>query len=263
MENLSLGLNQLQAAKYEHLSDHVCDWSTNPRPFSTIAVMQNGEGRFVTDNETVEVSCGQVFFIPVGSKYISYWHGADEIMYYAIHFHFENGYSDFSPQKFRLQNIDKMGAETFLKYFQNVHRNIIGNGFDFLKAYGEFYILYADLLPLLECAKLQNSASQSIKNAVDFIEKNSEKEFTVKYLSDMCHLSESRFYALFQRTLGCPPIAYRNSVRIRKALTMLGGEYTIDEIATQTGFSSAVYFRRVFKEIMGKLPSAYRKNLQF
>ena len=43
MQNSNLGLNQLQAAKYEYLSEHVCDWRSNPRPFSTIA-MQKGEG---------------------------------------------------------------------------------------------------------------------------------------------------------------------------------------------------------------------------
>jgi transcriptional regulator GlxA family with amidase domain len=44
---------------------------------------------------------------------------------------------------------------------------------------------------------------------------------------------------------------------------MLGSQYTVDDIAARVGFSSAVYFRRIFKEIMGKLPSEYRKNLQF
>ncbi len=44
---------------------------------------------------------------------------------------------------------------------------------------------------------------------------------------------------------------------------MLGDRYTIEEIATKVGFSSPIYFRRIFKEIMGKLPSEYRKNLRF
>ena len=52
MEDLSLGLSQLQAAKFEYLSDHVCDWRTKPRPFSTIAIMQKGSGHFITTLHT-------------------------------------------------------------------------------------------------------------------------------------------------------------------------------------------------------------------
>jgi AraC family transcriptional activator of mtrCDE len=263
MQNSNLGLNQLQAAKYEYLSEHVCDWRSNPRPFSTIAVMQKGEGYFEADNKSFEVKSGEVFFIPVGSKYISYWHGADEIMYYAIHFHFENSYSEFSPQRFCLQKIDKMDSDKFLRQFESVRLNLSAGGSFLLKAYGAFYSLYADILPMLDCAKPQNQALQKIKKAVDYIEMNSEKEFPVDYLASLCHLSQSRFYALFQRALGCSPIAYRNNVRIRNAITMLGSQYTVDDIAARVGFSSAVYFRRIFKEIMGKLPSEYRKNLQF
>jgi AraC-like DNA-binding protein len=263
MEDLSLGLTQLQAAKFEYLSEHVCDWSTNPRPFSTIAVMQKGCGRFVASGETVEVTCGQVFFIPAGSRYTSYWHGTEEIIYFAIHFHFDNWYSKFSPQRFCIQKIETLSSDVFFHHFENIRKYVSCDGYERLKAYGSFYHLYAEVLPLLDCAKLKNTALERIRNAVDYIEHNSEKEFTVKYLAQMCHLSESRFYALFCRALGCSPIAYRNIVRIRKALIMLGKQYTIEEIATKVGFSSAIYFRRVFKEIMGRLPSEYRKNLNF
>lgn len=263
MENLSIGLEQLQAARYEYLSRHTCDWSENPRPFSTIALMQKGGGSFITANETIEVGFGQAFFIPAGSKYISYWHGAEEIVYLAIHFHFDNQTSEFAPQRFCLQRIDKLSPEMFLIPFEEIRKYALTGGFERLKTYSAFYGLYAGVLPLLGCADLQNDALSSIKSAIDYIEQNSEKDFTVKSLAQRCHLSESRFYALFNRALGCPPISYRNSVRIRRAMTLLGEKYTIEEVAAKVGFSSAVHFRQVFNTIMGKLPSEYRKNLLF
>jgi Transcriptional regulator containing an amidase domain and an AraC-type DNA-binding HTH domain len=263
MEPFSIELEQLQAARYEYSSKHTCDWSTNPRPFSTIALMQKGSGRFITENETFEVDCNQAFFIPAGSKYRSDWYGAKEIVYFAIHFHFDNRTSEFAPQRFRLQRIDALSPEPFLHPFELVRKFASGNCFERLKACGAFYELYADVLPLLERVRFQEDVLNSIKISVDYIESNSEKEFTVKDLAQLCHLSESRFFTLFHRALGCPPIAYRNSVRIRKAMTLLGGTSTIDEVAIQVGFSSAIHFRQVFKDIMGKLPSDYRKNLLF
>ncbi|HQD38989.1 MAG: AraC family transcriptional regulator [Firmicutes bacterium] len=263
MKVSSLGLNQLQAAKYEYVSRHVCDWRANPRPFSTIALMQKGSGRFAAAGEEIKVDCGQAFFIPAGSKYISYWQGEKDIVYFAIHFHFDNWSSEFAPQRFCLQRIAGLNREMFLRGFENVRKFASKSSFEQLKAWSAFYNLYSDVLPLLKGADFQLDALKSVKAAVDYIESNSEKEMAVRDLAQMCHLSESRFYALFKRALGCSPIAYRNSVRIRKAMTLLAGNSTIDEIAFMVGFSSAVHFRKVFKDIMGKLPSEFRKNIQF
>jgi transcriptional regulator GlxA family with amidase domain len=118
-------------------------------------------------------------------------------------------------------------------------------------------------LPFLEYEKAQNISINSIKPAVEYIERNSDREFSISDLAQMCLLSESRFYALFKNTMRCSPIAYRNNIRIQKAVNLLESDFTIEEIAAKLGFSSAVYFRRVFKDTMGKLPSEYRKNLKF
>ena len=209
MEDLSLGLNQLQAAKYEYHCNHVCDWSENPRPFSTIAVMLKGMGRFVTDDKEVEVQSGDVLFIPAGSKYISYWEGDQGILYYAIHFHMDNRHSEFSPQGFCLQRLTPLKTDMLLPRLETLCKCLLAGGVAKLKAYGIFYDLYADVLPLLHCEKLKHYAFSNIKSAVEYIEQNSEKEFTVRDLAQMCLISESRFYALFQRTMGCSPIAYR------------------------------------------------------
>lgn len=259
----SLELNQLQAAKYEYFLDHICNWSVHPRPFSTIAIMQKGSGHFKLSNNDVKVNCGDAFFIPAGSKYISYWRSNSEVIYYAIHFHINNRFSDFSPQRFCLQKINTLSSDSFLPRFEKLCKYILADGFAKLKAYSLFYDMYADILPLLQYDNTQAFALNDVKTAVDYIEKHSHKEFKVGHLAKMCNISESRFYVLFQRTIGCSPIAYRNNVRIRKAATMLGDRYTIEEIATKVGFSSPIYFRRIFKEIMGKLPSEYRKNLRF
>lgn len=132
-----------------------------------------------------------------------------------------------------------------------------------LKAYSLFYDLYSKILPFLKYEKVQNISISRIKPAVEYIERNSDREFSISDLAQICLLSESRLYALFKKTMRCSPITYRNSIRIQKAVNLLENDYTIEEIATKLGFSSAVYFRRVFKEIMGKLPSEYRRNLKF
>jgi AraC-like DNA-binding protein len=175
----------------------------------------------------------------------------------------ENRYSEFSPQGFCLQKIMPLKSNLLLPRFETLCKCILADGVARLKAYSIFYDLYADILPLLHREQIQFPAFDNIKNALEYIEQNSQKEFTVAYLAQMCLLSESRFYALFQKAIGCSPIAYRNNIRISKAINLLGGDFSIEEIAAKVGFCSAIFFRRIFKQIMGKLPSQYRKSLKF
>ena len=56
---------------------------------------------------------------------------------------------------------------------------------------------------------------------------------------------------------------YIRKLRIEKAIELLDRpEYSLTEIAYLTGFSDQSHFTRIFKKMMGKNPSAYRKSLQ-
>ena len=53
---------------------------------------------------------------------------------------------------------------------------------------------------------------------------------------------------------------YRNVVRIDKAKLLLADRsLTIDAVAERVGFEDAKYFARVFKDLAGISPSAYRR----
>lgn len=55
---------------------------------------------------------------------------------------------------------------------------------------------------------------------------------------------------------------YIRKLRIEKAIQLLGSSnYSLTEIAYLTGFSDQSHFTRIFKKVMGKSPSAYKKEL--
>lgn len=55
---------------------------------------------------------------------------------------------------------------------------------------------------------------------------------------------------------------YLRNARIQKAIELFTNDkYTLTEIAYLTGFSDQSHFTRVFKQLIGQNPSAYRKNL--
>lgn len=103
---------------------------------------------------------------------------------------------------------------------------------------------------------------KTLAPAVYYLEQNYKKNVTVDELSKLCYLSPSRFFYLFKQQTGTSPIVYKNKIACQRSAQDLLNDKTkpIAEIAKEHGFSSVVYFERVFKKIMGKSPSVYRKT---
>ncbi len=72
--------------------------------------------------------------------------------------------------------------------------------------------------------------------------------------------------ALFQKCrayMGMAPLEYLRSMRFQKATEMLAsGEWSIAQIAYETGFNDSHYFSKAFKQKFGMTPSSYRKARQ-
>lgn len=115
------------------------------------------------------------------------------------------------------------------------------------------YILLEDLLTL--------KTNDSLQSAVRFIENNLESELSIKSISKATNISKSALYDKFHKTYGCTINEYINKKRIEKAKSLLKNtDYSIDDIAGKTGFSSASYFSKCFKRQVGLSPLKYKKT---
>lgn len=76
-------------------------------------------------------------------------------------------------------------------------------------------------------------------------------------------MSLSRFVPWFRSHIGESPARYIQKTRIHHAAELLSlTEQSIDEIATQTGFTNRHHFTRVFTARLGRSPAAYRRRQQ-
>jgi two-component system response regulator YesN len=66
---------------------------------------------------------------------------------------------------------------------------------------------------------------------------------------------------MFKKKMQVTPMHYRNIVRIDKAKLLLADQQlTVDDVAERVGFDDPKYFARVFRDLTGTTPSAYRRS---
>lgn len=100
-----------------------------------------------------------------------------------------------------------------------------------------------------------------IRKAIDLICNRFVERFTLDGLARQCGLSRSRLAELFSRQVGMPPLAFLEDHRLRRARELLEHtSSTLEEIAGQSGFSSAFYLSLRFKKHFGISPREYRRR---
>jgi two-component system response regulator YesN len=73
-------------------------------------------------------------------------------------------------------------------------------------------------------------------------------------------VSPSYLFRLFKKKMGVSPMRYRNIVRVDKAKLLLADQaLSVDAVADRVGFEDPKYFARVFRDLAGMSPSAFRK----
>ena len=247
----------LRTVFYRNPNGYVNDYQNLPRPLFSIAYIKKGGGDFFSDGKKYEVRKGDMIFIPQGTTYICYWIGDPCVEFLSCHFSLAPG-SPWANRSFKMQKLK--GDEVALAHLSvmEAHRKDPDSAWLQLS---HFFSLLEWMEPRLTY-ELLPSPDPRMQTAAEYIHANFDKSFTVAELAIHCHMSESHFFALFRKTYGMSPITYKNQISIRHAQQMLEDrpELSVEEISDLAGFSSSSYFRRVFREVTGISPRAYRKN---
>ncbi|MHA4806847.1 hybrid sensor histidine kinase/response regulator transcription factor [Flavitalea flava] len=99
-----------------------------------------------------------------------------------------------------------------------------------------------------------------IRQAVGVLEKNiSNPDFSVDEWSREMGLSRTTLYKRILSATGNTPIGFIRGFRMKRAAQLLEKtRHNVAEVAYMVGFNNPKYFARYFKEVYGKLPSAYQ-----
>lgn len=98
---------------------------------------------------------------------------------------------------------------------------------------------------------------------MQFIHKNFSERITLADIAGCVSVSKSSALNIFKRYLHVSPVSYLVNYRLKRAAKLLTAtDGSIDSIARDTGFESAGYFCRKFKELFGVTPGGYRRTGQ-
>lgn len=103
---------------------------------------------------------------------------------------------------------------------------------------------------------------ERVRDLVEYVERNLEREITVDELAQQAHLSRDHFSRVFKEVVGEPPHQFVLTLRVERAKALLRDRsLTLSQIALKAGFSDQAHFSRVFKKRTTVTPGAFRKGL--
>lgn len=125
---------------------------------------------------------------------------------------------------------------------------------DFLEQLSEFH-------NCLDEQFAQDQNKRKIKQAIEFIKENYEKDLNMAVVSNYVSMNYSLFSLSFKEFTGVNFVNYLKEIRINRAKELLEStEWKIQEIALKVGYENEKNFMKIFKNSCGISPTEYRKN---
>ncbi len=221
-------------------------------PYHYLAVMLKGYGKIVSKESTIELSPGDVFYIPEGLPYQSYWDSEDDIKLLSFGFHH---FPEAKSKQFVLQrincndNIKKKIKEIPIK--TTVDSGVIAC----------FYSVLSEISEILE-HNPNNTKREIIEKAEQYI--YDHLDCSVSDVAKHCLISKSALYHIFNQESALSPNQLIQKIRCLKAKDLLTTtDKSVQAICDELSFSSTSYFRKVLKVHTGKTPLEIRKEAMF
>ena len=100
-----------------------------------------------------------------------------------------------------------------------------------------------------------------LNRLVDYIEAHLAKKMTAKDLSELIEISPGQMFRAFMVSVGVSPHQYIIRRRIELACTLMRtAQEPLAQIAVACGFCDQSHFCRVFRQMTGISPSAWRRS---
>ncbi len=219
-----------------------------------------GKEHFFLDREVIAEEGSFVFFRPFEKQKHIYLENKPGEFYF-IHFNAPNDFDLFGFKSSVVYN-SKQSA-TICSIFEEIISELQKKqpAYERLCA-SKFFTL----LSILERKTKKESSNQGkhfdkISYIIQKMNIDYQINYTLEDYAKMCNMSKFHFLRVFKEIAGTSPLEYRNNIRLDHVKEeIIDTNIPINEIAENTGFTSASYFCQAFKKRFGMSPNQYRNN---
>ena len=240
--------------------------STRPKTMTQLVVTLEGEGAFRYGDTVYPLTPGKGFMCMLGDPQSAYFypgHARNPWIFLWMDFSGETAVrmveelSSLYGHVFDLP-LDS-GLIRYLKSFRNQRRSI-----RFVSP-TEGARIVCDVLALLgenlERKDIDSPGNRLVQAAQAAISKNLDRTWNLSDIAARLKVSREHLTRIFRDRTGMTPQEFAAEERMQFAVRLLRDSFqSCEEIAEQTGYSSAVSFNRAFRRRFGYSPMQYRKS---
>jgi len=252
-----IGVFNIEAISVERPSGKIVDNMLYGRSKHGLLYINDGEVSFRTDdNKTIRSGTGTLTLIPKGCHYLMRFEAK---LTSFILLNFDMLYANGAPAQL---------ADTITVLYDDISDYRIADTMskieecttadDAVSAFRQKVLFYHLFSMIFDNADIPDSVSPKFVNIIPGVRMLQRTYLTNVPISDLaalCNISVSSFRALFTEQFGMSPIQYRNTLRIKRAKSLLSdGSYTVAEVAQYMGFDDTAYFCRFYKKLTGETP---------
>jgi len=123
------------------------------------------------------------------------------------------------------------------------------------------YSFFMALKQFSDSNPVPSALPASITQALQWIDEHYAHMIGQEQLAELVGLSKYHFLRSFTKHVGLTPNEYVNRKRIEKSLELLlATDLSLDQIAQTVGYSSASYYIRMFRKLIGQTPATFRSS---
>lgn len=219
------------------------------RKFDALSFRVNGNALYRHEDKEYAVNKNDVVFIPANYDYTIIANKSEDVL--VVHFYLE------STSLKEMEIFSPKNPDVFERLFYEISRVWR------TKATGYKHRMYSIFHKILEQIEIQEEQKASktkpkkLQLALDYLHENfNSPQTTIESVA--AHIGASTVYLrrLFKTAFNKKPLEYLNDMRIDHAISLLKtGYYSIQDVATLSGFNDAKYFSSIYKKRTGRPPS--------
>lgn len=227
-----------------------------------IIVTKNIGGTAVINGRQYEIKPKNVFYIPPSVVHsLRYISGGDFICVCKIDVEAMAQYLGLKTM-LQAKNIPLGNISTVCDKFDQVYDAICRideNSEDIFVVLHSFLDLF-DALTSSYAGQDTISYDEDLYKLINYIDANYSHKLTLEEVAHFCGYNKRYFCRKFKQLFGETFTDFVNTVRVSKSCELLSQGKSVQTAAFACGFNSVPYYIRTFKNILGTVPSDYRKH---